>query len=431
VARAEPTRALLLPTEVTPCPAEEDLPCPSEAEIETLAQGLDQILTEAALDLGLSPESPKGDPMPRTEAALVAAARDGWVLAPTMIPTEGRVRVRLTVLPPMSEVFLLRSELTDGGRLEVVAAIMLRDLVRTGRPKTGSETLLSPESVPSDRIEAARSEGRAVLALSGAGLGGYLGFALQRAGGSSDARLVFPLVAIGTGLGLGASMLVTEEWDVGLGDAWYSTAGTWWPTVSALLLAESYGAPSRSRYVYSLGATAGGLALSTTALAFGRMSTGGAALTHSGGAYGSVVGGLVQMLYEGRTGVTPTRGMGWGSGMGVLAAGLTARLVPIESASRVLLVDLGAALGGLTGAAASSPLVFTDTEDQTKTRIFLSSIGAGMLAGAVAGYFFTAPSSPSTEAEASRHTTFFPWAGALAIDGEGPMSLGGGVQGTW
>ena len=86
--------------------------------------------------------------------------------------------------------------------------------------------------------------GRPVLALNAAVLGGYVGFTIQKASGSADARLVYPLVALGTGLGLGASLLVADEWNITSGDAWYLAAGMWWPAASGFLLAEGYGAKS-------------------------------------------------------------------------------------------------------------------------------------------------------------------------------------------
>lgn len=431
-ARAGERDALLLPTEVRACADCPPEAVPTDPELPMLARRLDSILAEAALDLGLSPDVADDDFPEPTEAALVEAAQSRWVFAPRLAFDEGALYVRLTTVAPGASVLLVRAERTAIDELEMAAAVMMRDIVRAGRhegPTPAEGT--APKSVPRHRVEEVPSEGRAVLAFSGAALGGYIGFALQRAGGSSDARLTFPLIALGTGVGLGASMLVAEEWDIGVGDAWYLAAGTWWPTASALLLTESYDQPSDSRYVYSLGATAGGVALSTIALSVGHMSSGGAVLAHSGGAYGTLVGGLSQMLYEGRTGFTPTRGMGLGAGIGVLSAGIAARLVPIQSASRVLLVDLGAGLGGLVGAAASSPIVFSDTGDRTRNRLFLSSIGAGMVTGAVISYVITDGDSPEPEPKRAPPAVgaAMPWAGPLPV--LSGTAFGGGLQGTW
>jgi len=44
------------------------------------------------------------------------------------------------------------------------------------------------------------------------------------------------------------------------------------------------------------------------------MSEGGAVLAHSGGAAGTLLGGLTEMAYRGSTDLTPERGMGYGAG---------------------------------------------------------------------------------------------------------------------
>src|SRR6185503_8770633 len=165
---------------------------------------------------------------------------------------------------------------------------------------------------------------------------------------------------------------------------WYLSAGMIWPTAAGLLLAHSYDVePESDRHVYGLVGAAVGLSLATAALTFEGMGEGGATLAHSGGAFGLLLGGVAQLAYEGRTDITPTRGMGYGTGIGVLTAGLLATQVR-TSPSRVLLVDLGASLGALTGAAAASPLLFVEEgESEGRSRAWLSSIAAGTIAGGV------------------------------------------------
>jgi hypothetical protein len=58
---------------------------------------------------------------------------------------------------------------------------------------------------------------RAVLAANGALVGAFLAFGLQRASVSNDAnaedpRVLLPLLTLGMGTGLGASLLAAEEW---------------------------------------------------------------------------------------------------------------------------------------------------------------------------------------------------------------------------
>jgi hypothetical protein len=266
------------------------------------------------------------------------------------------------------------------------------------------------------------------LALNATLLGGFVGYSLQHASGSTDARLTYPLVALGAGVGLGGSMLVSEEWDVGTGDAWFLSAGMWWPLLSGSLIASSYDVPASDRYAYGLLGTMAGVTLATTALTFGHVSDGGAMLTHSGGAFGTLLGGLIEATIEGRTDVTPHRGMGYGSGVGVLFAGALATQIQI-SASRVLMIDLGASLGALTGAAAASPLLLVDeneSNNESRNRLWLASIAAGTLVGGVVGWWTTRPGSGGH----ARTTSLRPSVGLLPALAAEPV-FGAGVQGVW
>jgi hypothetical protein len=197
------------------------------------------------------------------------------------------------------------------------------------------------------------------------------------------------LVALGTGIGLGASMLVADEWNVTVGDAWFLSAGLWWPTSTGLLLATHYDVPTEDRYVYGVVAGAGGVALAVAARSLTQVNDGDAALAHSGGVFGLGLGGLAQLFVEGRTEKTPLAGMGYGAAVGTLGAGVLATQLNLK-ASRVLLVDLGATLGALTGAAAASPLLLVDeAESKSRTRAWLGSIFAGTLLGAGVGWWST------------------------------------------
>src|SRR6185436_15659268 len=163
-------------------------------------------------------------------------------------------------------------------------------------------------------------------------------------------------------IGLGASVLVAEEWDIGLGDAWYLSAGTWWPIVSELSLAKSYGVRSGDAYVGGMAAAAGGITLSVAALTLHPISEGGAVVAHTGGAFGTLFGGISELAYRGNTKLTPYRGIGYGAGLGVLVGGALGTQARI-SASRMLLIDLSASLGALTGAAAASPLLLVEEKE--------------------------------------------------------------------
>ena len=207
------------------------------------------------------------------------------------------------------------------------------------------------------------------------------------------------MMALGAGLGLGASLLVADEWDISEGAAWFLAAGVYWPGASGFLIAESYDAPLADRYAYGLLGATTGVGLGTVALATGgRMSEGGAVLTHSGGAFGLLFGAMTEAAIDGSRDVTPTRGMGFGTGAGVLAAGVIATQVDI-TASRMLLVDLSVSLGWLGGAALASPLLFVDDPDETELRLWLAAAAAGSIAGGVIGWY-------ATESDGDRATAF-------------------------
>jgi hypothetical protein len=408
------------------------------------ARRLDSIITEAVQDLGLTLDvSNRITVGARTlsEDALIERATESWVISPRLEASGDRLRVRIVAVPPGSRVLLVRSQEMTPREVAIRALVMTRDVVQAGRHAPAEpDPDRPPKPEPDSKRFAthARSQGRAVLALNAAAFGGYVGFTLQHASGSDDDRLTYPLIALGTGIGLGGSMIVADEWDVGLGDAWFLSAGAWWPGAAGFLLADGYDVdPEEDRHVYALLGVASGVTLATTALTFKGMGEGGATLTHSGGAFGLILGGLTQIAIDGDTDATPTLGMGYGTGVGVVLAGATATQLQVNG-SRVLLVDLGAGLGGLGGAAAASPLVFGDERSKSKNRIWVGSVAAGVIAGGTIGYLMTEPKRSSAgfapPRRGSRSASFLPYAGVIGSsatpNGSTPV-YGGGVEGAW
>ena len=140
---------------------------------------------------------------------------------------------------------------------------------------------------------------------------------MQRASGSDDPRLLYTLLAVGAGIGLGGAIIVAEEWDVGVGDAWSLVSGAWWPTLASHLLYEGrFGdlpgdtALGAERWSFGLIGGTTGLALATLGLTLGGMSEGGALLAHSGGGLGLVLGGLTELAVRGDIYRVPFAGMG-------------------------------------------------------------------------------------------------------------------------
>lgn len=388
-AHAGPNDVVALPA----ASAHTDVP---DAGIDVLLPRLDQLVSEAVQDLGLTLAlEPRGAREVPGDEELIQRARDSWVVLPS-IQREGRgLRLRIVAVRPGTRVMLTRSERSSAEDLDVRVAVMMRDLVQS-RAAVEPTAGVAPATTEELEVREPRSSGRAVLALNAAVFGGYVGYSIQAASGSSDERLVYPLVALGTGVGLGASMLVADEWDVSVGGAWFLSAGLWWPTSSGLLLAAHHDVPKEDRYVYGVVSGTAGVALAVAAMSSSRVTDGDAALAHSGGVLGLGLGGLGQLFAQGRTTKTPIGGMGYGAAIGTLGAGVLATQVNVK-ASRVLLVDLGATLGALTGAAACSPLLLVDQqESKSRTRAWLGGIFAGTLLGAGIGWWSTRTSEGPT-----------------------------------
>jgi hypothetical protein len=256
VALATPSEAILLPT-ATPQKSELALQPENAEQLSKLARQLDAILSEAVQDLGLTlTVSDRSRTLP-TDDALIERAHDSWVISPRVSLEGNGVRLRIVAVAPGENVLRERSQRVDAQALDVRANVMMKDVVGSARVLAPRDTE-KPAPERALDSEAPRSQGRAVLALNAAVVGGYVGFSLQRASGSDDARLTYPLVALGTGIGLGASMLIADEWDITLGDAWFLSAGAWWPIASGVLIAKSYEVPDEDLYVYGLvAATAG------------------------------------------------------------------------------------------------------------------------------------------------------------------------------
>lgn len=377
------------PTDVVALPAAVSAESAPDASIEALLPKLDQLVADAVQDSGLNLTLASRDAREvPSDASLVKRAQESWVVLPTLERRSRSLRLRITAVRPGTRVLLTRSEASSPEDLDVRVAVMMRDLLQSCS-QTAPPALAAPPPTEEAEPPDPRSAGRAVLALNAAVFGGFVGYSIQSASGSSDERLVYPLVALGSGVGLGASMLIADEWDVSVGDAWFLSAGLVWPTTSGLLIAANNDVPKDDRYVYGAVAGAAGVGLAAATMSLTRVSDGDAALAHSGGVLGMGLGGLTQLFVRGTTKETPLGGMGYGSAIGTLGAGLLATQLEVK-ASRVLLVDLGATLGALTGAAAGSPLLLVN-EDESKgrTRAWLGSIFAGTLLGAGIGWWST------------------------------------------
>lgn len=427
------TDAVLLPVEVTRLDPASATAASSALAENTLAEGtiereLSTTVREGLEDLGLTVRA--GELAAAAEnTALAELAPLDWVIAPRITRgASGELRVTIVARAPASRVLKLREERVAEGELGVKTVLMLRDLIK--RDETRSEPkALAQSGVPPAAAGVTLSSpppssaGRPVLALNATIYGGLIGLALQQTSESRDSRLVYPMAALGAGLGLGASLLVADEWDITNGDAWFLTAGLWWPGASGFLLAKSYDVKLEDRYMYGvLGATSG-IAAATFALTQHRMTEGGATLTHSGGAFGMLFGAVGEVMARGESPKTPVRGMGIGASAGVLVAGALATQVDLPS-SRVLLIDLGLSVGALGGAALASPLLLVDETDPTRTRLWLAAVSAGAIGGGIVTYLATDSWSDPGTATRAAGPRMAPFAAALPAERGADVTLG-------
>jgi hypothetical protein len=240
--------------------------------LETARRELETTLSEVLTDLEIANAEvrllPDGSSVHVETAAITAAPR--WRLLAQLERSADALQLTLAAVAPESVVVMVRTERCTPEDLHVRTIAMVRDLARA----RGTAPSSAPDQNcrPCAAVERTRSAGRAALVLNTALIGGYAGYAIQRAGGSNDARLTYPLLALGTGIGIGAGMVVADEWDVSAGDAWYLSAGAVWPTLSALFLATGYDSrPEDARFMIGLGGTVSGVTLATLVLSSGHV----------------------------------------------------------------------------------------------------------------------------------------------------------------
>jgi len=432
----EPARAAddsdvwVLPTQVRP-------ESRGPVDLAPIAHRLDLVLSEAVRDFGMTPRL--GEPRlgARDEASLTELAREASVLSPEIGLEGTELELRLTMVPRASRVLLVRVQRIEPSDVEVKSLGMLRELLEPSFERVRDDCPPALGVPGTEGRPTEYSEGRVVLALHAAALGGYLGFALQRASGSNDARLTYPLAALGAAVGVGAAVIVADEWDINVSRAWFLGGSIVWPGVGTQLLVDADGPESPGRrYLLGILGSVGGLTLATAGLALGEVTEGGAALTHSGAVMGLLMGGLGEMTIRGDAELTPRRGMGIGALSGVLLAGTLATQLDVPSSTDVLAIDLSALLGGLTGAALGTPVLVSQDESPTRDRIWLSGIMLGTIAGAGLSYWITQSDDddgPSTAPEGDGPELGSPSSGVTWAPELGWMGrpFGFGVSGSW
>lgn len=417
----------------------------AEERAAPLASALDALLSDTAQDLGLSVEL-AGRVNARSrpdEAELIERARssDKLFIAPSLELRGDEVELRLSLASGGSRSLRVRVERVARDDLAVRAAVMLRDLLAE-LDGGAAATVLAREAPCSERCRGrlatpARSVGKATLAANATLYGGLVGFSIQRSSGSDDPRLLYPLLAVGAGVGLGGAIIIAEEWDVGMADAWYLGSGTWWPTIAGHLIYEGRFAqhaqdPAQERWASGLIGGTAGITLAALGLSLGHMSEGGALMAQSGGGLGLLLGGLVEWAGRGDVQRTPIAGMGYGAALGWLGAAAAATQLDV-TASEVLAIDVGAMLGGLGAAALASPLVF-ESPTEAQQRAWVGATAAGFLLGAGVAWRVTRPSAVGARSAGPSWNRFgLPMLGVIGesvVGSRRAPALGLGWQGT-
>jgi hypothetical protein len=420
-------------------------PAPTEGATHLRAQELDATLRDAVQDLGFALDVV--DPGPaaghardldmieraRRRVALGAADDAGtWVVSARLEPLgNDAFLLRIVAVPPKGKQLRVRVERVTGADVSVRALVLLRDLL-TSTPAGERAEPPPQESASSGIMSPLRSQGRAILAANAALFGAFAAFSVQRASGSTDPRLLYPLLTLGTGIGLGGALLVAEEWNIGTGDAWTLAGGAWWGAASGLLLANGRRIqPLSDRYAWGVGGGLIGLSLATFSLTRSKADEGDAVLVHSGAALGLSLGSLGDLFVHGRLERTPHIGAGFGTATGLIAAGTLATFVQV-SPSRILLIDLGAGLGAAAGAAVGSPLVFENVTE-AKARGFIAATTAGTLLGGGVAWWLTRDRSDRAApvTGGARVTPFGGVVGASATRTGFVPAYGVGVRGPW
>jgi hypothetical protein len=407
------------------------VPLPADGKLAQRAQELDATLRDAVQDFGLSltlGDATGAERVRDTDLLKRAGGADGapprWVLSPRIEPAgEDRYLVRIVVVPPGGSEMRIRVEAAKGADVTVRGLVLLRGLLSSANTTTEKPCpIVAPTTPPPAATP--RSPGRAILAVNGALFGGFLAFSLQQAalseGSASDPRVLYPLLLLGAGVGLGGTLLAAGEWNVGIGDAWYLAGGAWWGAASGFFFASATDVqPLNQRYLFGAAGGVLGAGLATVALTRGPIDDGGAWFTHSGAAVGFALGGATEAFIKGTLERPPPMGQAIGIATGLVSAGLLARLFTIPT-NRVLVTDLGLALGGLAGAAAASPFVFEDVTPG-KTRAFLGITTAAAIAGGTIAFVLSRPSGAKTPGPPPKPGAFTVWpdVGVVAVSPDG------------
>ncbi|RKG73382.1 hypothetical protein [Corallococcus terminator] len=265
---------------------------------------------------------------------------------------------------------LARARLTPGGRL-------------------AQETLARPVVSEEGTSRGARASLTIVQTLHGI----TQGILLCEIAGCDDSRAFVAVSLLGGGAGAAAALLLTQG---GLtpGQAAAINSGTVWGFGYGLASISSFDLDGDNALASVMVGAAGFTGLGVLIAEFGNPTAGQVSLTNSGGLWAGVIAGLLmatQDTNETRTFFAIEQVV---VGGGLISMALLSRNLDV-SRGRMLLIDSGGILGGLTGLSA----LFLLLGDDANSEVYLVGTATGVVAGLAATAFLTrnfdAPDAPA------------------------------------
>jgi hypothetical protein len=316
---------------------------------------------------------------------LAAAAKGDFVMAIDVRSLKGEhARLEVTYAPPNATSLQSKIEILPKKRVLVRTLVTLRQIL--SKAPTAPPTCDKSEPTEPAAGAPGWSRGRVLLVTSTAVFGFAGSYAIYEASQTDNLSVLFPLLALGTGVGIGTGFLVSEEWNITPSVASVLTAGTWWGVWAGYNFGVASNVqPDRDRFAWGLAGGLAGTVLSATTASLHTFSDNEAALIHSASGIGGLIGYELESIINGSVNLN----FGWGWAIGTCsgyAAGSVGSffLKPDITTSRILVTDLGFVVGTLAGVSIASPLLVKNSSPDN-SRVFLASgLGGGLIGAGIA-----------------------------------------------
>ena len=182
LAMADPSRILVLPTSIgdhLDCDIQPPVTMAADPTEIGLARRVDRLVTDAVEDAGMVTElrinvsgaaSERGGCVDDTE--LRTLAKQTPVIAPRIILRDGKMLLRIVAVTPNSPVLRLSTQKLSEKELDFRVVVMVSELLATETPKDASPKSVASPAATTAPMPKPRSQGKGVLALTSALLGG-------------------------------------------------------------------------------------------------------------------------------------------------------------------------------------------------------------------------------------------------------------------